>query len=796
MNTQFQLGLELTNVLSPLTSAISAFGSLALVKAIKKAGSDALTELELASFLGRNRIDQSMQLHFREIVGRSEQTTLSRYLDIVLDAGAGPTVQNALKDPELLSMVIQISILCSAHESDTLALAIVEAIRRNTKELRTDLAKVPHYPSLCGTLRVCKQETASFQWCLYYDMVEKKIESNLADDRFAKRRRTGARSQRGFNSVCQDRPSIANRTLPFPVLQVLLLCLHSLQHFPEERLLNIESISGITTVIVWCYYVLGLNVKLILKGHEIDFGEPSTRVFIRESSSMESSASVLHPTSQHEPLFSLTSSEGDPRIGPELRKKARGFGREVIKQLGLSGNLLDDYCDWVMQKSLQILQIRSMINRPFMPGEFNSDQRHGLAKWLSPELYDFTEDKIARAGAFLFDLDQDRGRSVKVKCFTAPKKYLFDLSGLVVLLLSLARVQPEDLENCGELPFSAQILEQLKNDEPCLQSIADGNLEEVAVGLTKSFDILSRFLQGPSFAEEVNRRTVLVSACGWSLYFDSINSVDPAEVFVSTIRIVRGVPVRDDERKTRIIDGPTELLFSPSNYLILKNQWKRRVGIYPGVSIARRGRALVGYHEPDAFQATQMFEWQYQGSITRQHLLGFRQMLDICMNFFRILPCHCDKNPLKLQDVAEIYINREDLVEREPLNQGGEVLRTFYCLEGRTIHTYSDHDAVAKLSESKHSLNECVFSAQTGSKYRPTSEAWLFYVSNSPAARWMEICDLYPDVVAACDKKTRLLIRGPETCLNCAFEAVVSNDSQSSATESQDDEYRVNFVLL
>lgn len=223
-----------------------------------------------------------MQLHYRQIVAKSEQRNLSRYLDIVLDAGAGPTVPNALKVPELLSMVIQLSALCSVHESDTLALAIVESIRRDLKELRTDLAKVPDYPSLCGTLRVCKQETASFQWSLYYNMVEKRIESNLADDRSTKRRRTDAKSQRSFRSVCLDRHSIANRTLPFPVLQVLLLCLHSLQHCPEERLLNIECTSGISTVIVWCYYVLGLNVKLILEGHEIDFGEPSTRVFIRE----------------------------------------------------------------------------------------------------------------------------------------------------------------------------------------------------------------------------------------------------------------------------------------------------------------------------------------------------------------------------------------------------------------------------------------------------------------------------------------------------------------------------------
>ncbi len=173
MDSQFQLGLELTDVLNPLTSAISAFGSLALIKAIKSGGSDALTELELASFLGRNRIDPTMELGFRHVVGTSAQTILSRYLDIVIDSGAGPTVQNALQNPELLSMVIQLSLLCFVHEIDTLALAIVDAIERNLKELRADLGKIPHYPSLCGTLRVCKQDTSSFQWHQFYIAVEK-----------------------------------------------------------------------------------------------------------------------------------------------------------------------------------------------------------------------------------------------------------------------------------------------------------------------------------------------------------------------------------------------------------------------------------------------------------------------------------------------------------------------------------------------------------------------------------------------------------------------------------------------
>lgn len=129
----------------------------------------------MASFLGRNRIGPSIQLHVRQIVGRSEQTSLSHYFDIILDSGAGPTLPNALQNPELLSMVIQLSLLISVHEGETLALAIVGAIERNPRELRSDLEKIPDYHSLCGTWRVCKLETASFQWCYLYEAVKKRI---------------------------------------------------------------------------------------------------------------------------------------------------------------------------------------------------------------------------------------------------------------------------------------------------------------------------------------------------------------------------------------------------------------------------------------------------------------------------------------------------------------------------------------------------------------------------------------------------------------------------------------------
>lgn len=76
--TQFQLGLELTNIVNPLTSALSKWSSLALANAVKRSGSDVITEMKLASLLGRHRIDPVMEYSFREVVAKSNQSVISR----------------------------------------------------------------------------------------------------------------------------------------------------------------------------------------------------------------------------------------------------------------------------------------------------------------------------------------------------------------------------------------------------------------------------------------------------------------------------------------------------------------------------------------------------------------------------------------------------------------------------------------------------------------------------------------------------------------------------------------------
>ena len=53
---QFQLGLELTNIVHPLTQALWTTASLALSNDIENGASNMITEMKLASLLGNLRI--------------------------------------------------------------------------------------------------------------------------------------------------------------------------------------------------------------------------------------------------------------------------------------------------------------------------------------------------------------------------------------------------------------------------------------------------------------------------------------------------------------------------------------------------------------------------------------------------------------------------------------------------------------------------------------------------------------------------------------------------------------------
>ena len=91
------LRLDLTNILVPLMGTVVNNEGVERSEAITRSGSDQLTELKLATLIGRLRIEDAIKTNFRTLVAASNQMKFSRYLqDLTLEAGAGPTIQQAL----------------------------------------------------------------------------------------------------------------------------------------------------------------------------------------------------------------------------------------------------------------------------------------------------------------------------------------------------------------------------------------------------------------------------------------------------------------------------------------------------------------------------------------------------------------------------------------------------------------------------------------------------------------------------------------------------------------------------
>ena len=767
MNAQFQLGFELTNILNPATQAVSAISSIAIVDAVRKAGSDVLTEVKLASFLGKNRIDSILEAHFRQAVAKTERNLISRYIEIVLESGAGPTVQNALKDTALFSMVVQMSLLCFVHEHQPFANAMVDAIERIVRDFKGNPQAIPDYPSLLGTMRVIQRETVAFQWSALFDSVERTIRDRLSKaDPYSK---PLAKKRKLNRTLCSnlERESVKDRGLSFPILQALLLALESLQRFPQERQIFIESRTGICTLVVWCFHVLGLGVKVCIEDREITFGDGPFNVLIKEIFNMRSSVSLIIPLSQDKPLFTLSSSERDPNFGPELRAKLLGFGQAALKEVDVQPCDMIQTCYAVIAGTLDSLnggcscKKPSWFKRPLA-------EIHEAHCDRTPRRFP-SRSRILEAARMFFGLHEVDEAILRMAKRTQPDDKIDNACAhLVPLLLSLSRVQRQDLEQCADVPFSLKVFKTRRNSKTSNSYLVKIEFPSI----TESFEILAHYLLGQRYSDSFIEQALLVSDCGWSLFFDVIDATDPSDVSICNLRMVAGVPAVEDAFKNRVVkdrvlDGPTELSFSHSGYAVLKADWlsdTSSVDFLPGVSTAKRGDSLIGFRDNDAFLATQSFTWNFKGIGAKTHILGFREMLELCKTFTWLLPCACDD---KTTDPASLETGLASL-------ETGEVFTIKYSnVDIIPLKALKDHDIL----NSEYAI--CFFHDARG-RTKGNRATWIFHVMNNPAARWLQMNEMAQNTYFGENSDPQLFIRDNETCMLCTCKFFSESGNQHS----------------
>jgi hypothetical protein len=454
----FQLSLDLSNIAGPIARTALRLGSMAVLRDINRSGSDGITELQLAGLIGRHRVSESMRENFQNIVGRSYQSSISRILraeQLILEAGAGPSVQNAVTDenPAPLAMVIQMSLLSFAHEQQSLAQAITNIASEMLRESAIDSRQGLDYVSVLGVVTACQQQTTQFPWANFLERVEERmseaVRTGQTRNRNSKKRRLNSAARQEVLS------SISNRPLPLVILKTLFIHLVSIQDFPEHRNLQLRSNCGISTLVVWCYYVLGLSVNVRVKGTDVNIGDDPL-VFVESCRPTQAFASLLDAAGENEILFKLSQAE-DPPIECENRTPARGFARKIMALSGVHESTIKSSQAYrVVTDCMRLLSVIAP------PSE--------LASLKMTSTTSQAQENISSSAAFLFNVEELDGNPSTEPSGKAEQEQTklrrrerAKWAQLLLVVISFARVH--NLKDCGNLPLSLDAFSELSTED-------------------------------------------------------------------------------------------------------------------------------------------------------------------------------------------------------------------------------------------------------------------------------------------------------------------------------------------
>jgi hypothetical protein len=620
-----QIGVETTTVVGALARAAMRMGGLAASDALRRSGSDPDTEEQLLEILGRNRLDPNLSTHFRSLTARSAQQAISHFLTgLVLESGAGPTVTRALTsdEPGRLSAVVQLSFLAWFHDVEWLAQAFTRAIEEELAESKAapNTIRGLRYDALFGAIRACQQQTAAFSWQHHYTAVEHKINAELqstlaSSGRPGERGRTSGTGQSGpahSPPLC-----ISERGLPYVVLRALVRSFEAVQRFPEEHVLQITCGEGVSSIVVWCYYILGISVLVLVDGKHIPFGDEPYRVtVVRDHHSVWSgsaSAVFLKPV-EDIPIFKLVSSDLDPYLQGEPRAHARGFLKTLMNMDGISDDEMLQLSRWlVAESSAHFHSSLSSTSYPIHQAGARSPRVPAPPPGVGEitqlvSMNHIIQGEIRPAIAFLFDRDPEELRILSYTVDAALRRRV-DVSWPFVLCLIYAFARVKDRDHCGLLPLSLMRSDRSGTIE-CPPLTAGDTFDGPVPNPVMCFSLLCAMLLGGRYTKEYTAKAFLVSDRGWSIFFPSLEATDPEDFDCGAIYIKPGVPVRDGVRKARIVDCMTD--FGPTiRGMITLGRSVNRIAIWPGVSSAKLVGTFIGYDGLDAFAAMQNYDWGY-----------------------------------------------------------------------------------------------------------------------------------------------------------------------------------------
>lgn len=108
------------------------------------------------------------------------------------------------------------------------------------------------------------------------------------------------------------------------------------QHFPEDRLIYIETPSGVCNIVAWAHIILGLSVVVHVErgadSKEYRFGTPSEQVIISCPQAVVPSITLMSADTK-ESLFKIVQEPDEDEIDATAKISARGYATRAFDKL-------------------------------------------------------------------------------------------------------------------------------------------------------------------------------------------------------------------------------------------------------------------------------------------------------------------------------------------------------------------------------------------------------------------------------------------------------------------------------
>ncbi|KAI1766178.1 hypothetical protein GGR53DRAFT_464580 [Hypoxylon sp. FL1150] len=550
----FSALLHLSHDLERVSLNRNPEGRRELARDARNSGADIDVEDDLALLFGRCHITFEMAREFHN----ADLEILDLTDGIKLCNGPGPTVSRALFEPPgnpYLAMVVQCSLLAATHDITSLARHSARAFEREQVRVSVgrQIQRALSAENARGTLAAIDEQTTWFDWRAMLVSIASRL--GLGD------------------------PDTAVReTIPFNIFEVLMVLLASVQRFPEERVLLIDTTRAACVLVAWTHYILGLSVlvRRVVGGQTITdmFGDGREQVIIDLHPKLpeqckDSAALWCRDGTQ---LFRTTDLRAN-NINGSYRAPATGWGARYLQHYARSA-----YID-----GERLVREGMMLSAAFA---WKFCSRLLIAFDVSPEVddannfmpYNVDGCYILEAILFLFGVEE-----ISDEEFETIQTYVNHLCGGTLLdtsippgMLSNTGIIQSDWEilrsACFEISVLIYAFAHVDNLNECIGlSIVEMVIPEshfkrllttweigspLKVTALSCLDIMSKAITGDRRDPDFHQMS-LISKHGWSVFLSSMTENDPGSVRKGAVTVLPGTPCLVDVYKHRILEDGT-----------------------------------------------------------------------------------------------------------------------------------------------------------------------------------------------------------------------------------------------